>query len=506
MDMLKKKNTIHNIISKISTEYVKKNNKVYTSSENDRKVGIGSNILLKKEKSSYKYNQYNAGDLYISKSKKKINYKKIEKGIIEKEKEKAIFSEYDKRRIKRNSVLLKNPISWSLLQVTEKDRKLLYKEPKKIYTFFIDIKKLSKTIPDNIIKHGEIINQIIQDSNTILAESIKISSIKNISFADIPPSVLRECTSMINILQNINKICIPKSILLSRLYKDICWNITYINHISKEISYLDKKTVTNTYNIMYKMNRLCITYIHKYNASLDIKMQSIYTTSIWYQSKEYLAYKKNTVQKVYGMHNILYMYTKQMILQRKIQDLLKNRIVCYYTPYITNMSKQQIRCGSNVELQDLISEGIQGIREAIDRYQLGHGARFLTFAYWWIHRYMTKMSTKRNKFLKNSNKKKTQKTLSIQITKLYNEIKDKKKNDTKIRILQHKLRLIRKKDIINILHNAYNKEYVLLCLLYGIEPYNRHNIKKMSDVFEIAPIVLIRIINNIHSNIQKIDS
>lgn len=50
-------------------------------------------------------------------------------------------------------------------------------------------------------------------------------------------------------------------------------------------------------------------------------------------------------------------------------------------------------CGKGVELGDLIPEGLQGLRKAIDKFDASKGFKFSTYAHWWIRQAISRAVT-----------------------------------------------------------------------------------------------------------------
>ena len=66
---------------------------------------------------------------------------------------------------------------------------------------------------------------------------------------------------------------------------------------------------------------------------------------------------------------------------KKISLEEKNRIIVEYTPFIRFIAKKiSIRLPANIELEDLVSSGVIGLMDAIDKYDITRDNKFKTYA------------------------------------------------------------------------------------------------------------------------------
>lgn len=72
---------------------------------------------------------------------------------------------------------------------------------------------------------------------------------------------------------------------------------------------------------------------------------------------------------------------KKMFLRNNKDEILK-----FYLPFVILISKKFFNKG--VEKNDIIQTGILGLYEAIDRFDINKGVKFLTYAVWWIKTYI----------------------------------------------------------------------------------------------------------------------
>jgi hypothetical protein len=70
----------------------------------------------------------------------------------------------------------------------------------------------------------------------------------------------------------------------------------------------------------------------------------------------------------------------QLILEntRRARELMMQ----YNLRLVISIAKQYM--GQGVELQDLIQEGILGLKRAVDKFNPDRGFKFSTYAHWWI--------------------------------------------------------------------------------------------------------------------------
>jgi RNA polymerase primary sigma factor len=76
----------------------------------------------------------------------------------------------------------------------------------------------------------------------------------------------------------------------------------------------------------------------------------------------------------------------------------KNKLVESNLRLVVSVAKHYIGCG--VSFQDLIQEGNIGLIKAVDKYDLGRGFRFSTYATWWIKQTISRAITDQNRLIR----------------------------------------------------------------------------------------------------------
>lgn len=72
---------------------------------------------------------------------------------------------------------------------------------------------------------------------------------------------------------------------------------------------------------------------------------------------------------------------RKLKVKRKISIEEKNKLILEYTPLIRFIAKKiSIRLPSNIELEDLVSSGVIGLMDAIDKYDSSRDNKFKTYA------------------------------------------------------------------------------------------------------------------------------
>ena len=72
---------------------------------------------------------------------------------------------------------------------------------------------------------------------------------------------------------------------------------------------------------------------------------------------------------------------KKLPLKKTISREEKNRLILEYTPLIRFIAKKiSVRLPSNIELEDLVSSGVIGLMDAIDKYDSTRDNKFKTYA------------------------------------------------------------------------------------------------------------------------------
>nr|AGH24371.1 sigma-like factor [Reclinomonas americana ATCC 50283] len=487
-----KKKTKKQSLNKKKVVRNKKRNVLYTNELRRIKVYKKYKKLYKKLESLLYFEYY---EYYYKKINDDLMLDKDDFNSIKKEKE--LFYNFDKAQIIIIKILFENRLSHTIFFPLSKDIKKLYKNPNILPKFFLDIKKLEKMfLISNYIRikdtriHNLFKNNKINFFKTLPHENIHY----NTSTIQTPINLLKEYLQILKIITNlaniIEKISLQKSLLsiyLYKFYQELKWNYIFINKISRNIDKIYLKVLRNTFNTFYLLIKFTKYnyYQKKYKKKKDYlyKRQFIHTLLKEHKILNKKELNKNIkfvlIKTIRSIYNTLLV----SILRENIKMTLKNRILFNYMPYVTIISKQYIKTGYKAELSDLIQEGISGVSDAADRFQLGRGVRFLTYAYWWMHNYMMKATIKKKKMINNNETPK--KELLLKIEKLQTEIKKniKKKDtdlykfDTIIGEETKKLQEIKKK--------LNRKELILYYLSSGIPPYKIHTLEQLAVLFSV---------------------
>lgn len=508
-DKARKKGIKKQYIQKKQTEKKKKTNKRYltfylTQQQRTKTLKKYRKNLRKIESLLYfEYYEY-----YYKKINDDLKIDKDDFNSIKKEKE--LFHNYDKTQIIMIKILLENHFSHTILFPISKDIKRLHKNPNLLTKYYLDLKKLEKMfLTSNYIKIKDIrINNLIKNSQLNYLKTIPHENLNfSISSIQTPLNIFKEYLQIIKILHVIPEITnrienlyrkYKTSIYLYKFYQELKWNFIFINKISRNTDKIYIKTLKNTYNTYYHLTETTQNYYKQYN---NPKKEHLYKKE-FYQillKEHQIITNEKKQRKQILLQNLQYIYDMLRIslFRENIKTTLKNRILFNYMPYITIMSKQYLKTGYKAELSDLIQEGISGVSDAVDKFQLGRGVRFLTYAYWWMHNYMMKATIKKKKIINLNDTKIPRKELLLKIEKLQTEIeknikkKDRahcKKNE-QINQEAIKLQKIKKK--------LRKKELILYYLSSGVPPYKVHTPEQLTTIFSVPQ-------TTIQSTIKKI--
>ncbi len=448
------------------------------------------------------------------------------------EKEKSLFLEHEALRAQLLNFIAHNiPALMSLVPTTKYLRKIR-KEPKLLKRYFIDTKSLDKVFasvnpaPANDSK----ILEIIQNSRPrFLSKKMSSRISTNSDVISIPYIILRETTKTVNSIEYMHHIeCITDGISkdLKKCYIDTKWDSIFLNKVSRsmlpltefileELDIYYSKISNNTlYNVLYGITAEYVYINALANQWVCAQIQdgcSINNSTINISSASYTKVDKT-----------LYINMYLILYNERIQIMHKRRIVDYYMPYISMMSKQYMKNGYGIRTSDLIQEGTLGIMDAIDRFQIGRGVRFLTYAYWWMHRYMVKIRIKKTKAVtvrvKPDAQIKTQSKLIARIKMLYDKIMKKEKKNKNAA----KKRMRYRDQIYYMLHIKKNmtehraldvyarlypsltyKDFVVCSLYFGIPPYRKHKIIQISSIFDITEKEVFKYIKKAQKRVVK---
>jgi RNA polymerase sigma factor (sigma-70 family) len=448
------------------------------------------------------------------------------------EKEKSLFLEHEALRAQLLNFIAHNiPALMSLVPTTKYLRKIR-KEPKLLKRYFIDTKSLDKVFasvnpaPANDSK----ILEIIQNSRPrFLSKKMSSRISTNSDVISIPYIILRETTKIVNSIEYMHHIeCITDGISkdLKKCYIDTKWDSIFLNKVSRsmlpltefileELDIYYSKISNNTlYNVLYGITAEYVYINALANQWVCAQIQdgcSINNSTINISSASYTKVDKT-----------LYINMYLILYNERIQIMHKRRIVDYYMPYISMMSKQYMKNGYGIRTSDLIQEGTLGIMDAIDRFQIGRGVRFLTYAYWWMHRYMVKIRIKKTKAVtvrvKPDAQIKTQSKLIARIKMLYDKImkkEKKKKNAAKKRMryrdqiyymlhIKKNMTEHRALDVYARLYPSLTyKDFVVCSLYFGIPPYRKHKIIQISSIFDITEKEVFKYIKKAQKRVVK---
>nr|YP_007890590.1 sigma-like factor [Histiona aroides]AGH24084.1 sigma-like factor [Histiona aroides] len=463
-----------------------------------------------------RYEQY---DLSKQKKQPQDMFEKDYFNSIDKERE--LFFEYEKSNISLYSIATQNPSSNHLLNPSTKDIKKMYKDDRVVKKYFLDVKNLEKIffVSNYLRIHDTRIQQVVKNSSinrlNRLAQKMVVT---NTSADKAPPNILKEVIKIKDTMQHLNNLITndhARSIYLRKFYSDLKWNYIFLNRICRESAVLKKRLLEETYNKYTRLDVMYIDNIIHARTGVEVLYRNILckilTSSVYSdpcREYEWHSMLQNDTH-VCNIYKEAYAFACLMVIQDNIKEGLRNRIVNNYMPYITMMSKQYLKSGYVADLSNLIQEGTMGIIEAIDRYQLGRGVRFLTYAYWWMHRYMIKVTIKKIKIIKLDTKTKTQKKLATHIGKLYNSLKRKKK--TRPKYSTNKVTIKKTDPYVNKLVSFYKniktltglKEFILCCLYIGIPPYRKHSVDEIAEIFATTHSIVLIHINKIKKVLYK---
>nr|AGH24438.1 sigma-like factor [Reclinomonas americana ATCC 50284] len=414
-------------------------------------------------------------------------------------KEKELFYNFDKAQMIIIKILFENRFSQPIFFPLSKDIKKLYKNPNILSKFNLDIKKLEKMfLISNYIRIKDIrIHNLLKNNKINFFKTLPHENIHyNTSNIQTPINILKEYLQILKIIKTvaniIEKISFHKSLLsiyLYRFYQELKWNYIFINKISRNIDKIFLKTLKNTFNTFYLLCKF--TKYHYYQKKYKKKKDSIYKKQYIHTIlKEHQILNKKEINKnikfvLINTIRSIYNTLLTSILRENIKITLKNRILFNYMPYVTIISKQYIKTGYKAELSDLIQEGISGVSDAADRFQLGRGVRFLTYAYWWMHNYMMKTTIKKKKIININNNETPKKELLLKIEKLQTEIKKNiKKKDNSLYKFDKIIREETKK-LQEIKKKLNRKELILYYLSSGIPPYKIHTLEQLAVLFSV---------------------
>lgn len=63
---------------------------------------------------------------------------------------------------------------------------------------------------------------------------------------------------------------------------------------------------------------------------------------------------------------------------------LKKKLLAAHIPAVIEIAKKNYRFGDFLEIGDLVDAGFFGLNTAFDKFDLGKGVKFMTYAAWWI--------------------------------------------------------------------------------------------------------------------------
>lgn len=87
-----------------------------------------------------------------------------------------------------------------------------------------------------------------------------------------------------------------------------------------------------------------------------------------------------------------------ILLTRKGDEEARNQLISSNLRFVVSIAKLYMHNG--LILQDLVSDGNIGLIEAAHRYDETRGFRFITYAVWWIRRYITRGIHEQSKIIK----------------------------------------------------------------------------------------------------------
>lgn len=488
------------------------------------------NVLARDRNNNLKKYQVYLNDRYdyIQKKNSSFQYNNSNKY----EKEKMLFFEHERLRIQLLNLITHNITALMSFIPTTKYLRKIRKEPKLLKKYFVDTKSLDKSFVSTNpvqVKDPKML-EIIQNSRLYFLNRKMCNKVHaNDDVANIPYIILREVTKIVNSICYIHSIeCIANNISkeLKKCYINIKWGSIFLNKVSKnilplteyileEIAMYSSKISTNTvYNVLYGTTTESI-YVNLLTSKwIYTQIQYNYLIKNNITNASSVSYTKTDKELYVSIYLILY--------KECIQMMHKRRIVDYFMPYVSMMSKQYMKNGYGSQISDLIQEGTLGIMDAIDRFQIGRGARFLTYAYWWMHRHMVKTRIKKTKTVvvrvKPDVQIKTQSKLMARIKVLYDKImkkEKKKKNATKKRVryreqisyMLHIKRNITEHNILDVYTKLYSsieyKDFVICSLYFGIPPYKRHNIEQISKIFDVTNKEVFKYIKKIQKYVMR---
>lgn len=419
-------------------------------------------------------------------------------------KERTLFETYEKSNISLFHTIRANNFSNILLRLTTKEIKQVYINPQSYSRYCIDSKRLEKMFNINQ-QHttDQSINLILRNSTLEkLSRIYKYKTQINRNASKAPPNILREYLRIDSLLQTMNNTVLVNLYNISKeteyfkkFYTELYWNSVFLTRISHDAQNLYKRVLKYTYNSLCRNNFLLIEYINYKNVSIqntkEIKDRLYFFTFCSKKIPNTIKMSQSSLDICSNnilLQNLLCIWIKTLIVKKIVRVELRNIILANYTPYIIMMSKQYLRVGYHGQLSLLIHEGSLGMIEAIDRFLLGRGVRFLTYAYWWMHRYIIKVATKKQHVIKLSKQNRKRKRLDNHISKLYYNLKQTnalKKDRVEIKSVDKKTRNIEPVNNEDTKTTA-RKQFILFCLYTGIPPYQKHTVNHLSRIFDVS--------------------
>lgn len=178
-----------------------------------------------------------------------------------------------------------------------------------------------------------------------------------------------------------------------------------------------------------------------------------------------------------------------LVLAKKNNINAQNKLIECNLRFVFDVAKNYK--GYGVPLEDLIAEGNLGLAKAIQKFDLSHDVKFISYAVWWIRYSITDFIKK--KMLKDSNETSDQ---DLYNEKVYDNIVDDYEDDKvyKIDIVlsdeidEHEKELTKEQlDLINYMLNALDeRSRTIVEMYYGLNGYKEMNLHEIGQIFSLS--------------------
>lgn len=197
--------------------------------------------------------------------------------------------------------------------------------------------------------------------------------------------------------------------ILCTLQKNLQQYQVFLYTISHDLQKNILKALLDTYTIYKKTilliydttdMKLCNSTLVYLELYYRIQYLGAILSYLCYSDKKY-THKQDTISALHTSYYDILLQQQQIqlkyclafVVQLYIRTLHKQKIISHYLPFLSKtVSNTPVLTRDTLRIKE---EGKKGIIEAIHRYSVNRGVRFVTYASWWLHKFIKKNTAKK---------------------------------------------------------------------------------------------------------------